>query len=376
MSRLLPSLFALSLMAGTSVARAQAAPAAPAPAKSPAAAPAAPQGAATNAVDRSGVVVVEQAGRVLGLGTILNDDGRIVTAFSRTGHTWAGPLSVRYADGSVVTARIGHTDKDRDLALLVPKVLRVRKGVQASRAGAPAAGATLNGFANGPNRTVTGAERRVQSAAPSAGRVVLALSPVPKATDLGAPLLDARGQAVAIVVSGCLGPPGVPPSAAPQPGEAGTGTTQPGGAATTATPSPPKNAGQAKGAEACPFDPVGMPVAEIRAFLRALPAEAAPVTPWLGIDGVSADTGVVRGIRVGRVEPNSPSAGLELQVSTESVPGDLLVAVAGTPVPTPEALEAALRAHAPGERVELLIFDKNGYRTATVRLAERPKASQ
>jgi serine protease Do len=315
------------------------------------------------------VVLVEQAGRVLGLGVILNEDGRVLSAASRLSPSAAGVLFVRYADGKLVQARIGHIDRERDLVLLVPKSLAVRKGVQASRSALPSAGSTLASFSGAANRNVIATQYTVKNRVQLAGQYVLELSPPPKPTDLGAPVLDTRGHAVALVVSGCLGVAGT--AATPAPTPAGT-PKLPGASSTPTTPTAQPRAQPAGPPQPCTAPAVGTPVTVVRSFLRGLPPQAAPEPPWLGVDGISADTGVVRGVRIGRIDPKSPASTLGLQVSSESVAGDVLVAVAGKPVPTPDALENALSSHTAGERVELLIFGKEGYRTHSVRLADRP----
>jgi S1-C subfamily serine protease len=91
--------------------------------------------------------------------------------------------------------------------------------------------------------------------------------------------------------------------------------------------------------------------------------------PRLGIGGLSADTGLVRGLVVTSVEPKTPAATLGLRVGTDPSNADLLVAVAGTPVPNEEALRNELVRHAAGDRVELLVFGKDGYRVLATRLA-------
>lgn len=341
--------FALALVAAAPPAGAQGSPIKPSEA----------QPAPSTKGDKSGVVLIEHAGRVLGLGMILNGDGRVLTALSRVSAASQGQLFVRYADGALVLVRIGHADKDRDLALLVPKLLRSRKGVQASRSGTPSPGVKLVGFSNAPNRVVLELQHSVKRSFQSAGRRVIEVTPTPKALDLGGPLLDVHGQAVAITVSGCLGPP------APQAGASSGARTEGSAPAKPVTPAPPSP---------CDADPVGIPVTELRAFLRELPSAAALMPAWLGIEGVSADTGHVRGIRIGRIEPKSPAAALGLKANTETTPGDVLVAVAGKPVPTPDALQAELTIRAPGSRVELLIFGDDGFKVVPVRLAERPAA--
>jgi len=277
--------------------------------------------------DRSGVVLVEQGGRVVALGTVLNGDGRVVTASSRLGEQL--PVLLRYANGKLEVARVGHSDRTRDLALLVPKTARWRDGFKAARGPHPGPGSALRGFNVGANRTLLPGPRTVK---PGAGRA-LTLDSAAKPEELGGPLLDERGEAVAVLVSGCAG---------------------------SSTPAP------------CAAPPVALPVTEVRAFLRTLPPEAELNVPWLGLVGVSADTGVVRGLRVTQIDPGSPAANVGLRAGADFASSDLLVAVGGQPVQTPEALRAQLTRYAAGERVELLVFGKAGYRSAMVRLADRP----
>src|SRR5437762_3508204 len=74
--------------------------------------------AATTDKVRKGVVSVEQAGRIIALGTVLGSDGRVLT--SLTGLAGAVEADVRFSDNHVVHAKIGHKDPVSDLALLVP----------------------------------------------------------------------------------------------------------------------------------------------------------------------------------------------------------------------------------------------------------------
>lgn len=281
--------------------------------------------------DTSRVVLVEQAGRAVALGTLLHGDGRVLTALSRVGGP--NPLFVRYANGAIEPARIGHSDPGKDLALLVPKVARSRDGVKAARAQQAPQVANLSGFTLSANRSVTPTQYATTLATRSPGHTLLELTPAPKPADLGGPLLDAQGQALAVAISGCAG-------------------------AATST--------------GCAAAPVGLPVAQVRAFLRDLPPQADLAVPWLGIQGVAADTGVARGIRIASVDPGSPAAALGLRAGADPAGSDIVVAVGGTPVPNPEALRATLARHSSRERVVLLVFGKDGYRSVPVRLAEKP----
>jgi S1-C subfamily serine protease len=274
------------------------------------------------------VVLVEQAGRVAALGVVLNGDGRVLTSFSRL---TPGQLFVRYENGSLEPARVGHTDPARDLALLVPKTARVQKGLLAARDGLGSASSPVISFSLGANRVLSANTQALAGAAELAGHLVLKLGSTPKPNELGGPLLDSQGSAVGIVVSGCA---------------AGTAT--------------------------CSAPPVGLPVNEIRAFLRARPESAGYALPRLGIGGLAADTGLVRGLVINAVEAKSPAASLGLRVGSDPSNADLLVAVAGIPVPSEAALRSELARHAAGDRVELLVFGKDGYRLLATRLAPSP----
>ncbi|HEY2515738.1 MAG TPA: hypothetical protein VGI39_32940, partial [Polyangiaceae bacterium] len=95
-----------------------AAPATPAPASS--AAPAAGQAGgadadapgsdAPSALERvrRGIVLVERDGHLLGFGTVLGGDGRILTSLSALGQGDAA--EIRYADGTTVHAKVAHKD--------------------------------------------------------------------------------------------------------------------------------------------------------------------------------------------------------------------------------------------------------------------------
>jgi serine protease Do len=282
-------------------------------------------------IDKSGVVLVEQGGRVAELGIVLNGDGRILTALSRLG---TGQLFVRYSTGALETVRIGHSDAARDLALLVPKTAKNQKGLKAADGALPQGSAKLSSFSLDTNRNLTVSPQTVQGMAELNGHAVIKLTSAPKPNELGGPLLDEHGDAAGIVVSGC---------------PAGTAH--------------------------CTAEPVVLPVSEVRAFLRTRPATAGFQLPRLGISGVSADNGVVRGLSISSVEAQSPAAALGLNPNENPQIADVLVAVSGTPVVTEDSLRRILARHVPGDRLDLLVFSKGAYRTVNVRLAPPSQAA-
>src|SRR5260370_32212972 len=93
----------------------------------------------------------------------------------------------------------------------------------------------------------------------------------------GAPLLDADGGVVAVLVRACKGAVGdADPSASAASTPAGT----------------------------CVPIVVGAPVTALRSFLSHAPAAPAAPAPWLGIRGEPETSGAVRGVRVTAVAPS------------------------------------------------------------------------
>src|SRR4051812_47622109 len=58
---------------------------------------------------RRGVVQVEQGGRPMAVGTVLANDGRVLTSLSALGSV-ENP-EIRFADNTIVKAKVGHKDK-------------------------------------------------------------------------------------------------------------------------------------------------------------------------------------------------------------------------------------------------------------------------
>lgn len=285
---------------------------------------------------RRGVVTLERRGKVLGVGTVLSGDGRILTALSPLGH--GNNLDARFADGSVTRVKVGHTDRAWDLALLVPQNGRWKKGLRAARESATQAGSNLRVFSLvgqkelAPARTIVKGQRTLMGADNELLHDAIELASRLKSTDVGSPVIDDKGDVVAIIARACAPVPNAP----------------------------------------CTRVPFGVPTPAIKAFLRTVPANAVPPAPWLGIQGVADDAGAARGVRVISVHPRSPAAAAGLKGSRDRNTADTVVAVNGAPVSTPEALAETINQRAVGDSVELLLFGGGKFRQVTLTLRAAP----
>jgi serine protease Do len=294
---------------------------------------------------RRGVVIVEQHGAPIAIGTVLGRDGRVLTALS--GLAGAAGADVRYADGSTVHAQLGRSDKASDLALLVPQSLAWTEGLDASdidpdgadlRAMLPSQGGRL-GPALAEVRGDVAAHG--QKGQPTVRMLNVSVKAAPMA---GAPLLDSGGRVVAVLVHACKVIPTFPPASTPA-STVGVGVGE-----QLPLPPPP-----------CVPEALGAPVAAIRSFLAASTSLAAP---WLGIRGEPETKGNVRGVRVVATAPSSPAEKAGLRPSA-----DIIVAVDGQAVDTFEKLAELIGRHAVGETVKLLVLSDAGFRDVPVHLS-------
>lgn len=368
--RRLATVSALGAAAALAATSTNAAPLPPLPdlnAPPPAAAPQTPSSPAApspdralNAIDhaRRGVVAVESAQGFLGVGTVLAGDGRILTALS--GLRGADDVTVRYADGSTARAKVGHRDKAWDLALLIPQSGRWLDGLLASE-GDPAQAAVAfigrgpKALSAMPITLKAKQDVTAKTGEPLAGALdfdLRGLSPL-----AGAPVLDTSGNVLGVFVLACKPQPPAPPAP-------GTNPWSP-------APQQPN---------VCTPIAVGAPVAAIRSFLVHTPETAAAPAPWLGIRGESDASGPVHGVRVVAVAGGSPAEKGGLKASAEKAQdtakaGDLIVAVDGVPVDTPEKLAQGIAKHAVGETVKLLVFN-GAFRETQVTLRAAPPPSK
>ena len=292
-------------------------------------------GARTAQLERAlrGVVALERAGRRIALGTILNGDGRILTALSALSH--GNDLSARYHDGSVSRLRVVHTNRAWDLALLVPLDTNVKEGLKAARLPTIEARALRRPRPAGPRTTLVRMDvTPTASLLGHDGAVlgsVLRLSQPVAASELGVPLLNDELEVVAIVARAC-----------------------------------------AAGSNPCRLDAYGVPVTALRAFLKAVSRAAELPTPWIGARGVAARTALVHGLRITEVAPGSPAELAGLRAGSAAAPGDIIVAVSGTPVSTAQNFAAAMSKRTIGDRVTLLVFSEGKYRSVEVAVAAAP----
>jgi S1-C subfamily serine protease len=133
-----------------------------------------------------------------------------------------------------------------------------------------------------------------------------------------------------------------------------------------------------------------IPVNAVKAVLRDLRDSGRVVRPWLGIQGRSVDTRISALVRMPLtagylaeiVWDGSPAerAGIRgghlsvvIQGEEYLLGGDVVVAIQGQPVRTPEEYAARVNALKPGQRVRLTIFREGQTREVTLVVAERPR---
>lgn len=346
---LLALLIGSTAIIASTTAPAHAGPLAPLPGTAPAEAEKPP---AAERLSR-GIVTVERDGHVLAVGAVLSGDGegRILTSLSailsaRPSET----ADVRYADGSVVHARIGHRDVAWDLALLVPLSGKWLDGLAAS--GTSPVDVLLQApvAAHAGRPVVVAAHVRgvLDARAKDGGPLASVLDvELQNATPtLGAPITDMAGGVVGVFVKACQASP-IPASA-------------------------PAGVGAKAAAAPCVPEVVAAPVSAIRDFLVRTPLTAVTPSPWLGIVGVPDAESNTHGVRVMAVAPESPAQKGGLKASEDRSQADLIVAVDSQPVDTPERLAEIISRHAIGEHVKLLLLSAGKFHDATVVLRAAP----
>lgn len=286
---------------------------------------------------RKGIVLIERAGELVGMGTVLANDGRVLTALSPLGD--GNNLDVIFPDGSTSKAKLNHSERLWDLALLSPVVGKWPDGLAASSQNVDDKDTKLLGFAPIKGKPIAaplslkgrksffGADETLLSNVFELGTKV-----GPK--ELGGPIVDDNGDVIAMIGRACM------------PIEKGP----------------------------CAPTPFGVPLPALKSFIGKAPPSALqdiPPAPWLGLQG-TAEKGPVQGVRVQGVAPGSPAEEAGLR-GGDKKDGDVIVALDGEPMASPEALAKQIQSHAVGDRLKMLLFNNGKYRESTLVLRPAPK---
>lgn len=282
---------------------------------------------------RRGIVAIELNGRPVSVGTVLANDGRVLTSLSGLGG--APQAQLRYADGTTVLAKVVHTETDWDLALLAPQAGKWKDGLTASEVDPQATELRLMLPTRGKLGPVAVGFKGRTDAKSREGTPLLNTLDLDLKGALpvaGAPVIDDKGSAVGLLIRAC----------------------------------------QVRSTAPCAAMVVGAPVSAIRSFLMRTPATAVAPPPWLGIRGASAQAGSVKGVRVLDVGAQSPAQKAGLRGGPDPQASDMIIAVDGAPVETPEQLAALVARKAVGDSVKLLVFDGSKFREVPVTLRTAP----
>ena len=281
--------------------------------------------------------MLERGGRPIGIGTLLSGDGRILTALSPLTH--GNQIDAHYPEGQVIRVRISHSDRAWDLALLTPEGDARHAGLKASRDPAPAAGAKLHavGYVRdkqlGSSDVIIKAKSTLRGGDSAELPDAFELPFAPKPNDIGGPLVNDKGEVVAIVARAC----------------------------------------SVNDKLGCTLAPYAAPVSAVRNFLRGVPVRRGP---WVGLEAVAFDAGVARGVRIAAVSPEGPAALAGLRAGPPGV-GDVVLAVDGTPVASAEAFADAVDSHPRGGAVplRLMVLSEGRYREVLLSVREPPDAA-
>lgn len=283
---------------------------------------------------RQGVVEVRLQNKTVALGMILDGDGRILTALSPLGRGIG--ITARYADGTTALLRVVHSDRAWDLALLSPSDQRYTTGLLASKRDPLKDAVKLKILRLDATRQLKlgelGAAYRENLTGGDAAQLARAMTfrPTLPASDAGSPIVDENGDVVGLAAQACL--------------------------PTTI--------------DRCVPVVFAVPTGELKRFVREGAGSANAPLPWLGITVASESSSVVPAARIVTIGQNSPAATLGLRAGKQ---GDILMAVDGTPVGSPQELAEVLHRHRTGDHVTLLLLAEGRYREVRVTLGRYPE---
>ncbi len=276
-----------------------------------------------------------------GIGTafVIDSGGLLATAAHVARQ--AEHISVEFAEGDPVEARVVGYDARRDLALLriIPRAPLPALEVADSSSVRQGDSVVVLGTPRGrPRVMTTGVVRGTGLTLPGqAPDIFILFDAVVQPGNSGGPLLNDRGQVIGIVVAS---------------------TTQPGASGGLAVSS-----------------------AALKASLPALLEGARLERAWMGIAGVTIGPDVLRQRRLGasrgvlivEVVPGGPGerAGLRGE-NTEGPPGDIIVSANGEAIEDWEDLLSVLGARQPGDRLRLGIVRGPNFFEVQLTLDARP----
>ena len=288
------------------------------------------------------IYVTSSSGSGSGSGVVLTKDGYVLT----NNHVVAeggksGTIQVRTSDGTLYDATVVGTDASSDLAVvrlagaqnLSPATFgdsdQVQVGDVAVAIGAPLglSNTVTDGIISATNRAVATGSTQDDATVIDALQTDAAINP----GNSGGALVNGAGEVIGINSAIATVASGVPGSQS-QSGNIGVGFAIPG------------NTAQRIAKE------IIQTGSATRAFLGVSARTAA--------NGQNGEVGT--GAEIVSVEPNSAAADAGLQV------GDVVTAVGDRPVTTSTELTAAVRSHAPGEKVDLTV--RRGGQTQTAQL--------
>jgi len=137
--------------------------------------------------------------------------------------------------------------------------------------------------------------------------------------------------------------------------------------------------GSASSSSAIRMETRAGPDGQVRVFINGrevqpeAAAEPARGGAFLGVvaaavpEGMDQIAGTDKGVLINTLIDDSPAARADL------MPGDVVTAVDGKEVDTPEAFVKIIRSHKPGDQVQLTYYRMGKRRTATVTLGSRPE---
>jgi hypothetical protein len=286
-----------------------------------------PKGTATSAVtpvavdgmDRSkkATVVLERNKKPIALGILLEGKPFILTARSPI-VAGTGDVDVKFPETNFTTkARMVHEDAAWDLAILVPQSAAGQIGAKASDVDPLSTTVSFSSFVllktgkvQPQGASILG---RRDFLSPDGETLKDALSIDNKALAIGTPIVDGTGGVVAMITRACA-------------------------------PGSPKVTVAGKGV--CMPQLFGVPLSQVKKFLKSAPPDPHPFTAVLGVNGATDPMGV----RVTEVKPGSAAFAAGIKPND-----DIIVSVDAQVVKSMDDLRERLDKHSPGDVITLLV---------------------